>query len=55
MNSLYAKHDPSVLSLDEQSWLELVTAISSYPDLPIAINIKDTGAESQIILVSISI
>ena len=48
MNSLYAKHDP-VLSQDEQSWLELVSVISSYPNLPIAINIKDTGAESSII------
>ena len=48
MNSLYAKHD-LVMSQGEQSWLELVTVISSYPNLPVAINIKDTGAERAII------
>ncbi|BAZ17111.1 hypothetical protein NIES4071_89890 [Calothrix sp. NIES-4071] len=45
---LYAKHDP-IKSDEEQLWNEIVMVIKDYPELPIAINIKDTGHESSII------
>ncbi|MCY7332689.1 MAG: hypothetical protein LH649_08530 [Pseudanabaena sp. CAN_BIN31] len=48
LNGLYAKHDP-VISEDEQSWLQVVSVVSNYPLLPIAINIKETGYEQALV------
>ncbi|WP_193197646.1 hypothetical protein [Nostoc sp. MG11] len=47
-NKLYAKHDP-VTSEQTQSWTEIVEVIRNYPQLTIAINIKDTGNENALI------
>jgi hypothetical protein len=46
--NFYAKHDP-VISNKEQSWAEIVEVINDYPQLPIAINIKDTDHETYLI------
>lgn len=47
-NNLYAKHDP-VTSDKAQYWAEIVEILINYPQLTIAINIKDTGNENSLI------
>ncbi|MDB9467313.1 hypothetical protein [Dolichospermum circinale] len=46
--NLYAKHDP-VISDKEQAWAKIIEIIDDYPQLPIAINIKDTGHENYLV------
>jgi glycerophosphoryl diester phosphodiesterase len=45
---LYAKHDP-IESEKEQLWDEIVSVIKYYPELPIAINIKEADCECSLI------
>ena len=45
---LYAKHD-CVQSENEQLLSEIVTVLKDYPELPIAINIKETGNEADLV------